>query len=426
MFLVDPGQEAGDVDQRDEWDVKRVTRADESRRLFGRVDVEHTGQHHRLVSHYPDDPPVEPGQDAHDVAGPVRLHLQVLAVVHDLLDDGADVVRRPLVRRHDPQKLLTPTVRAVGRFDRGRGLVVVRRQEGKQVTDLVQAGFLVVGEKTRHAGALGVDLRSAQLGLGHFLTGHRTHDVRSGNEHVRGVAGHEDEVRQRRGVHRATGAGTKNDTDLGNDPGETDVAREKPSEAGERRDALLYPRTASVVETDDRRADRLGQVQHLVDLCRKRLTERSAANPGVMGEDNHTPTVYRTESGNHPVARRVRTFHSEAGGAVLGEEVEFGEGVRIQEVFDALTGGEFAAGVVSPGGFRVVSLLGEQPPLCKDRGVLLERHLLGFSDCLRRGAPGRRVDRPPTFLIRDKMVGKSPVLRGFDSASFAIQTVAQD
>jgi hypothetical protein len=56
------------------------------------VDVEHPGRHGGLVGHDSDDIPVEPGERADHVRGPVRVHFKEIAVVDDLADDLAHVV----------------------------------------------------------------------------------------------------------------------------------------------------------------------------------------------------------------------------------------------------------------------------------------------------------------------------------------------
>ena len=92
VLLVDAGQEAGHVDEGDERDVERVARAHEAGGLLGRLDVEHAGEHHRLVADDADGVAVEAGEAAHDRAGPVREVLEELAVVDDGRDDLLHVV----------------------------------------------------------------------------------------------------------------------------------------------------------------------------------------------------------------------------------------------------------------------------------------------------------------------------------------------
>ena len=87
-LLRGPGQEAGHVDEGDERDVERVAGAHEPRRLDGGVDVEHARERARLVADDADRVAAEAREAAHDVLGPVRLHLEELPVVDDALDDA--------------------------------------------------------------------------------------------------------------------------------------------------------------------------------------------------------------------------------------------------------------------------------------------------------------------------------------------------
>ena len=87
-----PGQEAGDVDERQHREVERVAGPDEPRRLLRRVDVERAGQDHRLVADDAYGVPVEPGKADDKVLRPPLLHLEELPVVHDHPDGRPYVV----------------------------------------------------------------------------------------------------------------------------------------------------------------------------------------------------------------------------------------------------------------------------------------------------------------------------------------------
>ena len=88
-----PGRKPGHVDERDERDVERVAGAHETRRLHGRVDVEHAGERLRLVADDPDGVAAEPREPADDVLGEALVHLEKLAFVDDAPDDVLHVVR---------------------------------------------------------------------------------------------------------------------------------------------------------------------------------------------------------------------------------------------------------------------------------------------------------------------------------------------
>ena len=62
-----PGRKPGHVDEGDQRDVERVAGAHEAGRLLGGLDVEHAGEHHRLVADDADGVAVDAGEAAHDV-----------------------------------------------------------------------------------------------------------------------------------------------------------------------------------------------------------------------------------------------------------------------------------------------------------------------------------------------------------------------
>ena len=60
------------------------------------------------------------------------------------------------------------------------------------------------------------------------------------------------------------------------------VAEEDAAVGVERHDAFLDAGAGAVVEADHRRADRLGEVHHLVDLLGEHLAERAAEDREVL------------------------------------------------------------------------------------------------------------------------------------------------
>ena len=115
-----------------------------------RLDVQHAGQRLRLVGDDADHLAVEPGQRADDVAGPALVDLQVVAVVDDLLDDLAHVVRAVAVGRDQVEQRRRRAGRPGRRTgDARRVLAVVLRQQREEVADLLDAGLLVVVGEVR-------------------------------------------------------------------------------------------------------------------------------------------------------------------------------------------------------------------------------------------------------------------------------------
>ena len=209
-----PGQEARHVHEREDRDVEGVAEAHEAGGLLGGADVEHAGELRGLVAHDADRAPVQPREADDDVAREVLLHLEELAVVDEQVHHVAHVVRLVRVVRDDAVELRVLAVGVVARVHLRRQLEVVLRQERHQVAHVLEAALLVVGGEVRHAGLRVVRHRPAELLELHLLAGDRLDHVGAGDEHVRGLLDHEDEVGHGRGVDGAARAGPHDHRDL--------------------------------------------------------------------------------------------------------------------------------------------------------------------------------------------------------------------
>ena len=124
----------------------------------------------------------------------------------------------------------------------------------KELADRGDRGRLRVVDEVRDTRRAAVRVGAAQLLHRHVFVRHRLHDVRPGDEHVRRAARHEDEIGDRRRVHRAAGARAENRRDLRHHARRERVAQENLGVPAERDDAFLDARAARVVEADHRRA----------------------------------------------------------------------------------------------------------------------------------------------------------------------------
>src|SRR5207237_9998005 len=123
----------------------------------------------------------------------------------------------------------------------------------------------------------------AQLLEGDVLPGDGLHHVGPGDEHVRGLAHHVDEVGHGRAVHGAARTRPHDHADLGDDTRRLHVAMEDAAIHGERDDAFLNAGAGAVVEADEGHADRHGEVHHLVNLLGEDLTQRTPEDGEVLG-----------------------------------------------------------------------------------------------------------------------------------------------
>ena len=227
-----------------------------------------------------------------------------------------------------------------------RRLEVVGGQEAHQVADVLEAALLVLGGEVGDARLRVVAHRPAQLLELDLLAGDRFDHFGAGDEHVRGLFDHEDEVGHRRRVDGAAGAGAHDQADLGNDARAFDVADEDVAVGAERDDPLLDPGAAGVVDPDHRRPDLGGEVHHLAHLLRHHLAEAAAEDREVLGEDEHRPPFDRPVAGDDRVAPGPFLLHVEVEGPVADEGVELLEGAGVEQLLDPLAGGHLALRVL--------------------------------------------------------------------------------
>ena len=274
--------------------------------------------------------------------GVVLVDLEELAVVDDQADHVAHVVGLVGVVGDDVVELGVHPLRVVGGQHARRRLEVVLGQERHQVARVLEAGVLVVGGEVGDARLRVVAHRAAELLEGGLLAGDGLDHVGAGDEHVRGLLDHEDEVRHGRGVDGAAGAGAHDQRDLRDHARAPDVAHEHVAVGAERDDALLDPRAARVVDPDHRAADLGRQVHDLAHLLGHHLAERAAEDREVLGEDADAAAVDRAVAGHHRVAPRAVLLHVEVVRAVAHERVELLEGAGVEQLLDPLAGGVLA------------------------------------------------------------------------------------
>ena len=141
------------------------------------------------------------------------------------------------------------------------------------------------------------------------------------------------------------------------------VALEHLAIAAQGRDALLDAGAAGVEQADDGRARLHRHVLHLHDLLRVRFRQRAAEHGEVLGEQIDRAAVDRAPAGDDAVAGDFGLFHAEVGRAVLDEHVELLERALVEQEFDALARGQFAALVLGLDALFAAAQAGLAAPL---------------------------------------------------------------
>ena len=227
-----------------------------------------------------------------------------------------------------------------------RVLEVVLWQESDQRLHVLDRVLLVGAEVVRVAGLGVVGPPAAQFLHGDVLAGDGLDHVRTGDEHLRRLVDHHDEVGQCRGVDVSTGGRTHDQGDLRDDPAGVGVPAEDLAVEPEGDHALLNPGAATLVESDQRAAGLQREVDDLDDLLAVDLSEAAAEDRHVLAEHADRPVVDGPEAGDHTVSVGSPLLHPERRGAVPGELVELGERPRIQQQLDPLAGGLLALGML--------------------------------------------------------------------------------
>ncbi len=322
-------QESWDVDEGDERDVERVARADETRALDGGVDVENPGERAGLIAHHSHGMAVQARKAADEVLGPALVHLEELTIVDHVPHDLLHVVGLGRIVGDQGVQLRFLAVRGISRFEVGRRIEVVLREEREQVARVLETGFVARRDEVRHARLGRVRCRAAELLEGHLLAGDRLHHVGPGDEHVGAALHHQDEVGDRGRIDGAAGARAHDQAELRDHAGALDVPPEDVRIARERDDPFLDPGTTRVVDPDHRAAVLRGHVHHLADLLREDLGEAAAEDGEVLREDEHAAAEDRPVPGHDGVAVRPLLPHPELRLAVADVAVELDERARV-------------------------------------------------------------------------------------------------
>ena len=216
MFLFGSRLVSGGVHQGDDRQVERVAQTHESCHFFGGIHVEDARVDVRLVGHNADRMPVHAGESHHCGACEQLVHLHEFAVVHDAADHVEHVVWLAIVVGHDGGESFGHVtvgagcgVRVGGRLQVGVGWQV--GEHGSCVVDRV--GF-VFAQIVRHSGGGVVHIAATEIVHADHFAGGRFDHVRTGDEHVGVLAGHDDQVGQRRAVHGSARARAENQRKL--------------------------------------------------------------------------------------------------------------------------------------------------------------------------------------------------------------------
>ncbi len=248
-----------------------------------------------------------------------------MTVIDDAPDDVAHVVGLVGTFGNDRIEGSVDSCWIVTARDERRIFDVVRRHVGEQFADHRERARVVVGLEMADAGLLAMRVGAAQLLHRDFLVRGGPDHVGTGEEHVRGVADHHDEISNRRGIHRAARAWTHDYGNLRDNSRRHHVAEKNIRVACQRHDAFLDARAAAVVEADHGASGFGREVHHLADLLGEGAGQAAAEDGEVVAEDAYLAAVDGAVAGHDAVAGDFFIGHLEVGDSMGLKLIELDE-----------------------------------------------------------------------------------------------------
>ncbi len=346
IFLGGAGQEAGHIDHGQDRNVKAVAEPHEPRSLARAVDVQNTRQHHWLVGHNTNSPPLKTDEASDHILGKLGLHFIKVALISQLFDQLFHVVGRVGIVRHQCIKAAFDPRRVVKEGTGWRLLTVVQRQEIHQTAHFGQCFDVILEGGISHGGLFRVGRGAAQFFGGHLFIGHGLDHIRAGHEHVRAILDHEDKVGHRRTVDSASCTGAHDHADLRHNTRGLNVALEHLAIACKAVDTFLNTGTAGIVDPDHRRAVFNGHIHDLADLGRMRRRDGPAQNREVLRKDIDHAAVDGAPPGDNAIPRRFLLLHAEISAAVRDKHIELFERAFVQQQINPFAGCQFTTSVL--------------------------------------------------------------------------------
>ena len=195
-LLVCSRQISGNIDERDDGEAERVTKADKSGSLLARFNVERSRHFLRLVGNNPDRLTFDAGEPHKNVGREQGVYLKEGTFIHRVFNDVAHVVGLVRTVGDDDVEF---AVAIVGRFFCHRRVVgvfgqVVLREIRQHGADVVERIRFIVREVMRHTRLLRVRASASQLFHPNLFAGHGANDIRSRHEHLTRLVDHDNEV----------------------------------------------------------------------------------------------------------------------------------------------------------------------------------------------------------------------------------------
>ena len=188
----------------------------------------------------------------------------------------------------------------------------------------------------------GMDQCATEFVDGDVFAGDGFHNLRTGEEHIAVLLGHEDEVGERGAVDRAAGAGAEDGADLGHDAAGQDVALENLSETSQRAAALLDASSAGVVQADNGSTSLHSLVHNLADFQRHGFAQATSENGEVLSKNVYGTALDGTVTSHNTIAQERLLLHVEIDATMGDKHIKFFKGALVEEESNTLASSQFA------------------------------------------------------------------------------------
>ena len=343
VLLVDTGEETGDIDEGHDGDVEGIAEADETSALHRGVDVQATGEFERLVGDNTHSATLHATETNNNVLGEVGGDFEELVIIDDHLQELLHIIGHVGVSRDNVHEGGIGAVTRIVADTSGNAILVVQGEVVVELAHGTEHLDIVIVSTVSDTGLLGVDGGTTELFLSDLFSSDGLDDIGTGDEHVGGIAHHEDEIGNGRGVHSTTSARTHDQGDLRNHTRGKSVTLENLRVTSQRIATFLNTSTARIVQTDHGSTHIHSLIHHLADLLSIRARKRTAQHGEILGKEEDQTAVDGTMTRDNTITRIVLLLHTKVSAAVSLQLVVFAEGTLIHEQLNSFTSAQLTS-----------------------------------------------------------------------------------
>ena len=170
----------------------------------------------------------------------------------------------------------------------------------------------------------------------HFV-GDRLDDLGAGDEHVRRLVDHDDEIGDGGRVNSTARTWTHDDGNLWDHTRSPNVSEENLGIGPERGDPFLNTSTARIVHANDRTTGLEGHIEDLANLQTVHFTQRATVDGEILSEGKDLSSVDGAVAGDHAVPGNDVLVHVKITAAMFDEGINLLEAAVVKEQLKTFT-----------------------------------------------------------------------------------------